>query len=87
MPFDAAGSGAAQKMECPKVIIDCDAGTDDGLAIAMLVAAHKCKKIEILGVTCVTGNTYIDNVINNVFRTLKVCDALDVSIAKFFLLI
>ncbi|XP_031787342.1 inosine-uridine preferring nucleoside hydrolase isoform X2 [Nasonia vitripennis] len=69
-------------MECQKIIVDCDAGTDDALALILLIAAHKQKKIEILAITCVTGNTYVDNVVNNVFRTLRVCDALDIPVHK-----
>ncbi|OXU30884.1 hypothetical protein TSAR_002605 [Trichomalopsis sarcophagae] len=69
-------------MECQKIIVDCDAGTDDALALTMLIAAHKQKKIEIMAITCVTGNTYVDNVINNVFRTLHVCDAVDIPVHK-----
>lgn len=63
-----------------KVIVDCDAGTDDAVALIILIAAHKAKELEIIGVTCVGGNTYVDNVVCNVVRTLEVCDTLDVSL-------
>lgn len=62
-----------------KVIIDCDAGIDDALALIMLIAAHKQEKIQIKAVTCVNGNTNVDNVVKNVFRTLDVCKVTDVS--------
>lgn len=62
-----------------KVIIDCDAGIDDALALIILIAAHKQKKIQIEAITCVNGNTTVDNVVKNVFRTLDVCKATDVS--------
>lgn len=61
-----------------KIVIDCDAGSDDAIALVMLVSAHKLNKIEIKGITCTAGNASLNNVVNNVFRTLQVCDALDV---------
>lgn len=60
-------------------IIDCDAGVDDALALIILIAAHKQKRIQIKAITCVNGNTTVENVVNNVFRTLHVCEAMDVS--------
>ncbi|CAK9816829.1 Pyrimidine-specific ribonucleoside hydrolase RihA [Anthophora plagiata] len=63
-----------------KLIIDCDAGIDDALALIILVAAHKQKQIEIKGITCVNGNTTLDNVIKNVFRTLHVCKVTDIPV-------
>lgn len=66
-------------MSSEKVIIDCDAGIDDALALIILIEAHKHKRIEILAITCVNGNTSINNVIKNVFRVLKICDTEDVS--------
>ncbi|XP_012275099.1 inosine-uridine preferring nucleoside hydrolase [Orussus abietinus] len=69
-------------MELRKVIIDCDAGTDDAVALIILIAAHKTKKIKIMAITCVSGNTSVDNVVINVFRTLEACDALDIPVFK-----
>lgn len=66
-------------MKPRKIIIDCDAGTDDALSIILLIEAHKLRKIELMGITCVNGNTSLDNVISNVFRTLEVCNGNDVS--------
>lgn len=70
-------------MECQKLIVDCDAGSDDALALIILIAAHKQRRVEILAITCVAGNTELHNVINNVFRVLHVCDALNVSLKRF----
>ena len=50
-----------------KIILDCDPGHDDAVAI-MLAAASK--EIEILGITCVGGNVGLENTVNN---ALKVC--------------
>ena len=50
-----------------KIILDCDPGHDDAVAI-MLAAAHE--DIDILGITCVAGNATLDNTKQN---ALKVC--------------
>ena len=59
-----------------KIIIDCDAGTDDAGAIMMALAYQH---VEVVAVTCVFGNTEVENVVNNVLRVLKLCGRLDVS--------
>ncbi|XP_041862824.1 inosine-uridine preferring nucleoside hydrolase [Melanotaenia boesemani] len=53
------------------VIIDTDCGIDDAQAILMALAAPD---LEILAVTCVFGNTGVENVCQNVFRVLSVCE-------------
>ncbi|XP_033224842.1 uncharacterized protein LOC117177887 isoform X2 [Belonocnema kinseyi] len=65
-----------------KIIIDCDAGTDDALALILLIEAHKSKEIEIMAITCTAGNTTLENVIANVFRTLNACNALQIPVFK-----
>ena len=50
------------------VIIDCDPGHDD--AIALLLAC-KAENIKLLGVTTVAGNSYIHYVTNNAIRVLE----------------
>ncbi|XP_031825880.1 pyrimidine-specific ribonucleoside hydrolase RihA-like [Nomia melanderi] len=61
-------------------IIDCDAGIDDALALIILITAHKKKEIQIKAITCVNGNTTVENVVKNVFRTLNVCEATDIPV-------
>ena len=51
-----------------KIILDCDPGHDDAVAI-MLAAASK--EIELLGITCVAGNTTLSNTKINIFRELN----------------
>ena len=41
------------------VIIDCDPGHDD--AIAIIVALANSEKLNVLGITTVAGNTTLDN--------------------------
>ena len=51
-----------------KIILDCDPGHDDAVAI-MLAAASK--EIELLGITCVGGNVGLDNTVNNALTNPK----------------
>ena len=51
-----------------KLIIDCDTGTDDAIA---LLAAFACKDIEILGITCVNGNVTENHVAR---KNLDMCE-------------
>lgn len=62
-------------MKPKKIIVDCDAGSDDALALMILIDAHKKKKIDLKAITCVAGNTTVDNVVKNIFRILEACDA------------
>ena len=64
-----------------KIIVDCDAGTDDAGAIMM---ALTYQHVEVVAVTCVFGNTEVENVVNNVLRVLKLCGRLDVSKTSMF---
>ncbi len=66
-------------MEKKKVIVDTDCGIDDAQAMMMALAAPN---IEVVGVTCVFGNTAIDNVCQNVLRVLSVCEREGVSLPK-----
>lgn len=68
-----------------KIIVDCDPGYDDAVALILLIASHKQKQLEIKAVTCVAGNTAVDHVVRNVFRILEACDALDVNITDITL--
>ncbi|XP_066603837.1 inosine-uridine preferring nucleoside hydrolase-like isoform X2 [Prorops nasuta] len=69
-------------MKPGKIIVDCDAGIDDALALLILIAAHKINKIEIKAITCVYGNTSLVNVIKNVFRILNVSGNTDIPVFK-----
>ncbi|CAG2165713.1 unnamed protein product [Oppiella nova] len=53
------------------VIIDTDCGVDDALAIMLATYCQKQDMIDILGITCSFGNTYVDNVCKNVCYTLR----------------
>ncbi|MBS6396866.1 MAG: nucleoside hydrolase [Clostridiales bacterium] len=57
-----------------KIIIDCDPGHDD--AVAIMLAARN-PKIELLGITTVHGNQTIDKVTRN---ALNVCQCLNIDV-------
>lgn len=54
-----------------RVIVDCDAGIDDALALFLLLTAHKEERLNVEAVTCVFGNTTVNNVVKNVYRVLE----------------
>jgi purine nucleosidase len=67
--------------------VDTDPGTDDALALYMLLAAEKKNLIKLLAVTCVSGNTDVHNGTRNALRVLQSINRLDVSSAFLSLLI
>lgn len=55
-------------------------GTDDVWALVLLLKAQKYfSNIKLLAITCVHGNTSMDNVINNSFAVLDLMNRPDVS--------
>jgi len=50
-----------------KIILDCDPGHDDAVAIMLAAASHD---IDLLGITCVGGNSTL---VNTKLNALKVC--------------
>lgn len=50
------------------VIIDCDTGMDDAVA---LLLALRSPEFNVLGITCVNGNVGLDNVVNNTLRVVE----------------
>ncbi len=55
-------------MEKKKVIIDCDPGHDDAVAI---VLATRSPELELMGITCVAGNVDVEKTSAN---ALKICE-------------
>lgn len=60
------------------VILDTDMGTDDAWALRMLLQAERSRNIKVLALTCLYGNTTIENVIRNSKKILGFCDRSDV---------
>lgn len=64
-------------MEKRKVIIDCDPGIDDSLAIML---ALKSPEIEVVGITIVCGNSPVEMGAGNAKKVLKQMNRLDVPV-------
>ena len=60
-----------------KVIIDCDPGIDDSLAIML---ALSCDQIEVLGITIVCGNSPTEMGAGNAAKVLRQMNRLDIPI-------
>lgn len=59
------------------VIMDCDPGHDDAIA---LLLASRADNIRILGVTTVAGNSYVENTTRNARKVLDFADVTDVDV-------
>ena len=59
-----------------RVILDVDTGVDDAEAIMLAVAQPH---LEVVAITCVSGNIDVQQVCINTLRVLQVCDKLHVS--------
>jgi len=64
-----------------KIIIDCDPGIDDALAIFMALASGK---VEVTGITTVAGNVGIENVTGNALSLVSFAGRKDIPVAKGF---
>lgn len=60
-----------------KVIIDCDPGIDDSLAIMM---ALSLKELDVIGITIVSGNVINTKGYKNALKVLKLMDRLDIPV-------
>ncbi|XP_076857977.1 inosine-uridine preferring nucleoside hydrolase [Brachyhypopomus gauderio] len=60
-----------------KLLVDVDCGVDDAQAVMMALAVPD---VQVLGVTCVHGNTTVQNVCKNVLRVLGVCGHLEIPV-------
>ena len=62
-----------------KVLIDCDPGIDDAIALGMLLTE---KDVEVVGITCVRGNVDVDKTVTNTLRILEAFDRKDIPVFK-----
>ncbi|CAL8125509.1 unnamed protein product [Orchesella dallaii] len=64
------------------ILIDCDTGSDDALAIWMTIAAHRdpSSPVKIVGIVCAHGNTTTENVATNVIRTLHAVEEYEIPV-------
>lgn len=63
-----------------RVVIDLDMGSDDYLALLMLLHAEKENNVKIEGITCCAGNAGLEDVVKNVVRLLEIEKRTDVCI-------
>jgi inosine-uridine nucleoside N-ribohydrolase len=68
------------RMAPTKIILDCDPGHDD--AIALLLALGSPDEVELVGVTTVSGNQTIEKTTANALRLLEFLDRTDVPVAR-----
>jgi pyrimidine-specific ribonucleoside hydrolase len=61
------------------VILDVDTGVDDAMAILL---AARSPVLNVLGITCVMGNTDLDYVVPNTLKVLDVADRPDIPVAR-----
>lgn len=61
-----------------KVILDVDTGIDDAMA---LLLALNSPELEVIGVTCVGGNTTLDHVVRNTLDVLALAGRTDIPVA------
>lgn len=64
-------------MEKRKVIIDCDPGIDDSLAILL---ALNSPELEVIGITTCCGNVPANIGAENVLKTLQMCSSLNIPV-------
>ncbi len=67
-------------MSAKKVLIDTDCGVDDAIAIMMALASPA--EVTVLGITTVSGNVPLDNVVDNVLRLLSFLDRTDIPVFR-----
>ena len=64
-------------MDKKKVIIDCDPGIDDSLAIML---ALRSKELDVIGITIVCGNSPVEMGFENAKKVLKQMNRLDIPV-------
>ncbi|XP_071489275.1 inosine-uridine preferring nucleoside hydrolase-like [Diadema antillarum] len=61
------------------MVIDCDPGIDDAVAIMMALGQPN---VDLIGITCVTGNVEVDKVTINALRVLEKFNKLDIPVFR-----
>jgi inosine-uridine nucleoside N-ribohydrolase/sugar/nucleoside kinase (ribokinase family) len=74
----AAGALAASRFGATPILIDCDPGHDDAIALLLALASPE---VELLGVTSVAGNQTLDKTTANALRVLEFAGRGDVPVA------
>ena len=66
-------------MNKTSIILDVDTGVDDAFAV-LFAAMHP--GINLLGITCVDGNTNVDQVVANTLKVLDAAGANEIPVAR-----
>jgi inosine-uridine nucleoside N-ribohydrolase len=69
-----------QMMSMKKILIDTDCGVDDAVAIMMALASPA--EVSVLGITAVSGNVALANVVDNVLRLLTFLGRMDIPVFR-----
>ena len=62
-----------------KILIDCDPGIDDAIALGMVLSR---KDIEVVGITVVRGNVAAEKCVTNALKVLEAYDRKDIPVYK-----
>src|SRR5436305_14947324 len=71
------GGGGRAAVTVP-IVIDCDPGHDDAIAILLALASPE---VELLGITTVAGNQTLDKTTRNALKVLDLAARTDVPVA------
>src|SRR5512133_2657505 len=71
------GGGGRAAVTTP-IVIDCDPGHDDAVAILLALASPE---LELVGVTTVAGNQTLDKTTRNALVTLEIAGRSDIPVA------
>ncbi|KAA0919707.1 nucleoside hydrolase [Dietzia sp. ANT_WB102] len=63
------------------VLLDCDPGIDDALAITYLVAEHRAGRIDLAGLVCTAGNASLDDTVANALAWLELAGSPELPVA------
>lgn len=74
-------SNQSQPTSDELLIIDTDAGIDDAVAILTVLGDSKWRH-KVAAITCVNGNTAVENVSTNVLKILKIANRLEIPVYR-----
>lgn len=78
MPPDVAA--ATRRSAMRRVIVDVDAGSDDAMALMLLLAGERERPYRVEAITCTFGNTTLEHVTRNVLLILEAMQRTDVRV-------
>ncbi|KAH7957362.1 hypothetical protein HPB52_018132 [Rhipicephalus sanguineus] len=73
-----SGVDSGQAVRDRRLVLDVDCGVDDALALILALSLHST----VEAVTCVAGNTTVQNVVKNVRRVLAVCGRSEIPVYR-----